>query len=292
MLSLYSEIIVSIISASFLGLFAGWMIQKSLSKRKLLGTIATWEDRLKESEDNARRDSEHLEDQLQSLGDEVKSLNETNRVLKSNIQDNENEVHQTRSDAIELNRQQSEAQERLQRIIQEKEQKIAELDKQPLDTDSDIAAASTTLAATVAVPSTIDDEFADSMASYRSKLANKKYDDELDNTATADFHNNQTVSVEDQTEVINTGARQGFEPESDHTETTALPNTMTETLDDTARLGTTSSHQIVSTLPEDPFDATLDATAELVDSSLDIEEATVALDEEALRFAKSPRRRD
>jgi len=256
MLSLYSEIIVSIIGASFLGLFAGWMIQKSLSKRKLLGTIATWEDRLKESEDNARRDSEHLEDQLQSLGDEVKSLNETNRALKSNIQDNEKEVHQTRSDAIELNRQQSEAQERLQRVIQEKEQKIAELDRQPLGTSPEIA------------------------------------DDEFDNTAIANFDNSQTISVEDQTEVIGTEARQRFEPEPDHSKTTALPNTMTETLDDTARLGTTSSHEIVSTMPEDPFDATLDATAELVDSSLDIEEATVALDEEALRFAKSPRRRD
>jgi len=67
MLSLYSEIIVSILGASLLGLFAGWMIQKSLNKGKLAGTVALWEDRLKAAEDDARRDSEHLEDHRPKL---------------------------------------------------------------------------------------------------------------------------------------------------------------------------------------------------------------------------------
>lgn len=286
MLSLFSEIIVSILGASLLGLFAGWMIQKSLGKRKLAGTIATWEERLNEAEDNARRDSEHLEDQLQSLGDEVKALTDTNRSLKEALKDNESIVHQARTDAMELNRQQAETQERLQRIIQEKELKISELAQQMRDGNHGGATAVSGAAAATATGSVIDNEFATEFAT----------DDEqtnIDDTAVAEFEDGLTVRIEDQTEAFDNKISQLLESEADQTETVAFPSTITDTLDDTARLGTTSSHPVVGTLPDDPYDATLDATADMADNSLVMEEATVALDDEALRFARTPpRRRD
>ena len=280
MLSLYSEIIVSILGASLLGLFAGWMIQKSLGKRKLAGTIASWEDRLNEAENNASRDSEHLEDQLQSLSDEVKTLTETNRSLKDSLQDNETVVHQARTDAMELNRQQAETQERLQRIIQEKEQEISELGDRIHAEKSGAAAAIGSGVAISAAGSVIDNEF----AAHDERTI-------IDDTAVTAIEDDFTISVEDPTEAFDNKISQQLDAEADETETVAFPSTMTDTLDDTARLGTTSSHPVTDTLPNDPYDATMDATADMADNSLEMEEATIAMDDEALRFARTPQRR-
>ena len=282
MLSLYSEIIVSILGASLLGLFAGWMIHKSLGKRKLAGTIASWEDRLKEAEENASRDSEHLEDQLQSLSEEVKMLTNTNRSLKETLQDNETVVHQARTDAMKLNRQQAETQERLQRIIQEKEQEISELGNQMRADKSGITAAISGIAAISAADSAINNEF-----------VTEEEQTIIDDTAVTEIEDGLTVSIEDSTEAFDNKISQILDSEADQTEAVAFPSTMTDTIDDTARLGTTSSHPVTGTLPDDPYDATLDATADMADNSLAMEEATIAMDDEALRFARTPpRRRD
>jgi len=271
MLSLYSEIIVSILGASLLGLFAGWMIQKSLNKGKLAGTVALWEDRLKAAEDDARRDSEHLEDQLQSMGDEVKKLNDTNRSLKSSLQDNDTGADQERSEALEINRQQTETQERLQRIIQEKDQEISLLRSSVENGQSHNAASG--IAASLAAGSVIDREFAD-------------------DTAVTEFENGATVNLDDQTEVLSSNVQEQLNTETENTQSSTISTTIADTLDDTARLGTTSSHPVVETLPNDPYDATLDATADMADNSMDYEEETVALDEDALNFARAPRHRD
>ena len=191
MLSLFSEIIVSIIGASFLGLFAGLMIQKSLGKRKLAGTVASWEDRLKQAEDDAKRDSEHLEDQLQSLSSEVKTLTERNRSLQDTLQENETVVHQTRTDAMELNRQQAETQERLQRIIQQKELEISELGDSVNDNKSVVTAAIGGATASVTAGSVIN-----------KALAADKEQAIMDDTSVTETEDSLTVNVEDQTEAL------------------------------------------------------------------------------------------
>ena len=282
MLSLFSEIIVSIIGASLLGLFAGLMIQKSLGKRKLAGTVASWEDRLKQAEDDAKRDSEHLEDQLQSLSSEVKTLTERNRSLQDTLQENETVVHQTRTDAMELNRQQAETQERLQRIIQQKELEISELGDSVNDNKSVVTAAIGGATASVTAGSVIN-----------KALAADKEQAIMDDTSVTETEDSLTVNVEDQTEALDNTIPQQVDANSEQNETVAFAPTMVDTLDETARIGTTSSDREENGSLDDPYDVTMDATAEMADNSLNLEEATIVLDDEALRMVRrAPRDND
>ena len=282
MLSLFSEIIVSIIGVSFLGLFAGLMIQKSLGKRKLAGTVASWEDRLKQAEDDAKRDSEHLEDQLQSLSSEVKTLTERNRSLQDTLQENETVVHQTRTDAMELNRQQAETQERLQRIIQQKELEISELGDSVNDNKSVVTAAIGGATASVTAGSVIN-----------KALAADKEQAIMDDTSVTETEDSLTVNVEDQTEALDNTLPQQVDANSEQNETVAFAPTMVDTLDETARIGTTSPSREENSSLDDPYDVTMDATAEMADNSLNLEEATIVLDDEALRMVRrAPRDND
>ena len=281
MLSLFSEIIVSIIGASFLGLFAGLMIQKSLGKRKLAGTIATWEDRLKQAEDSGKRDSEHLEDQLQSLGNEIKTLTERNRSLQDTLRENETVVHQTRTDAMELNLQQTETQEKLQRIIHQKELETSELGDSA-DTNKPVVTAAI-VGATESITSDTDNN---------NELVAKKEQTIMDDTRVTETEDSLTVSIADQTEVFDNTIPQLLGANGDRTETVAFPPTMVDTLDDTARIETTSQSREENTSSDDPYDVTLDATADMADNSLTLEEATIVLDDEALRMARAPRDND
>ena len=221
MLSLFSEIIVSIIGASFLGLFAGLMIQKSLGKRKLAGTIATWEDRLKQTEDNGKRDTEHLEDQLQSLGNEIKTLTERNRSLQDTLRENETVVHQTRADAMELNLQQAETQARLQRVIQQKELEISELGD-PVDSNKPVVAATIVGAAE---SMTLDSDTNNGLAADKEQTI-------MDDTRVTEAEDSLTVSIANQTEALDNTVPQLLEANGDQTETVAFPPTMVDTLDD------------------------------------------------------------
>jgi len=282
MLSLFSEIIVSIIGASFLGLFTGLMIQKSLGKRKLAGTVASWEDRLKQAEDDAKRDSEHLEDQLQSLSSEVKTLTESNRSLKDTLQENESVVHQTRTDAMELNRQQAETQERLQRIIQQKELEISELGDQTPDSKSVVTAVIGGATAALTAGSVINKE-----------SAADKEQTNMNDTSVVETDDSLTVNIEDQTEALDNTIPQQVDANGEQNETVAFAPTMVDTLDETARIGTTSSDREENGSLDDPYDVTMDATAEMADNSLNLEEATIVLDDEALRMVRrAPRDND
>ena len=257
------------------------MIQKSLGKRKLAGTIATWEDRLKQAEDSGKRDSEHLEDQLQSLGNEIKTLTERNRSLQDTLRENETVVHQTRTDAMELNLQQAETQEKLQRIIHQKELEISELGD-PTDSNKPVVTAAIVGATESIIPNT----------DTNNGLVAEKEQTIMDDTRVTETEDSLTVSIADQTEAFDNTIPQLLEGNGDRTETVAFPPTMVDTLDDTARIETTSQGREENTSSDDPYDVTLDATADMADNSLTLEEATIVLDDEALRMARAPRDND
>ena len=124
---LYSEILASLAAAGILGLFVGWMIKRSSAKRQLTSTIATWEKRYETLEETSHADTENLEEQLQTIANEAKTLQSTNRVLTDSLKKNDTSIQKARAEAIELNRQHAETQERLQRIIQQKDREIVEL---------------------------------------------------------------------------------------------------------------------------------------------------------------------
>ncbi|MFK7993144.1 MAG: hypothetical protein AB8B87_03340 [Granulosicoccus sp.] len=125
--TLYAEILICIAAASLLGWIVGLMMRSSRHKKRLHENTEKWEDRYRALEDSARDDAENLEEQLQTLASETKSLQATNRALTDTLKKNDTNIQKARAEAIELNRQHAESHERLQRIIQQKDREIAEL---------------------------------------------------------------------------------------------------------------------------------------------------------------------
>ena len=127
LLSLYSDLIACLAAACVLSLVTGWMLHKSRARKQLNATTRYWEKRHSDLEEMARTDAENLEEQLQSLATDAKAHQIHNRMLSDSIKSNDSSAQRSRAEAIELNRQHAETQERLQRIIQQKEREILEL---------------------------------------------------------------------------------------------------------------------------------------------------------------------
>lgn len=256
MLSLYSEIIAYLFAASLLGLFVGWMMQRSRAKRRLAGTIEAWKEKHSKLEASTKEDTEHLELQLQSLASDMKALQASNRTLTDNIRKNDSSLQKARADSIELNRQHAETQERLQRIIQQKDRALAELGNR---THEQLFLANPTaptqplsLASRSIGPHQTDTEY-------------------VQNNATkTDFDQEDTVAI-------------------DHT------TLATDSFDATVRLdpdqiydrSSTDRIQQSNEPEESSLDSTLESTADLNDATIDdLEESTVALDEETIRYVQ------
>ena len=127
MLTLRAEIAACLIAVALLGLLAGWMMQRSRAARRLRESAAAWEARYAELEDRTQRDAGHLEERLQGLAGELRGLTAENRQLRESSRGEGDTLDEARAEALERNRRQAEAQERLQRIISEREVEIATL---------------------------------------------------------------------------------------------------------------------------------------------------------------------
>ena len=79
MLSLRVEIVLCLFAVASLGLLTGWMMQRASGARRLRAADAVWSERHAELERSASRDEERLEEQLQSLGEELRTLATENR---------------------------------------------------------------------------------------------------------------------------------------------------------------------------------------------------------------------
>ncbi|MGQ7845514.1 hypothetical protein ACUNV4_13610 [Granulosicoccus sp. 3-233] len=127
LLNLYSEFIACLVAAGVLSLFSGWMMHRSRASKKLASTNDSWEKRYRALEEVSRVDSENLEEQLQSLAGETRTLQADKKLLAESLKKNESSIQKFRAETIELNRQHAETQERLQRIIQQKDRELLEL---------------------------------------------------------------------------------------------------------------------------------------------------------------------
>lgn len=127
MFTLRAEIAACLIAVAVLGLVSGWMIQRARASRQLNHAIRSWKARYAELEASARQDEQNLEERLQSLVDELKTLKGENRELRDAARGREESSGIVRAEAIEQNRRQAETQERLQRIIRDREREIATL---------------------------------------------------------------------------------------------------------------------------------------------------------------------
>jgi hypothetical protein len=72
-LTLYSEILFSMVAASVLGWLIGMMMQRARHKKLIKKTVDEWENRYYALEDNASNESKQSEQQLSSLNEELES---------------------------------------------------------------------------------------------------------------------------------------------------------------------------------------------------------------------------
>ncbi|MFK7854165.1 MAG: hypothetical protein AB8B79_08640 [Granulosicoccus sp.] len=246
LLSLYSEIMAALAAAGLLGLFVGWMIKRSSSKRQLATTIDSWEKRYAALEESNHADTENLEEQLQTIASEAKTLQSTNRALSDSLKKNDTSIQRSRAEAIELNRQHAETQERLQRIIQQKDREIVE-------------------------------------------LGNRMHDASKRRKATGSTHIAPLIAS-----VTNDQSQRFTDSELNHADTVAISNSemSADSFDATIQMSATELSEKTGKKAAlersddlDEFEDTADLSGIIED---EYEESTVALDEEALAFAKRP----
>lgn len=243
LLSLYSDIIAGLAAACALSLITGWMLHKSKAKNQLAAANRHWEKRYRELEEMARTDAENLEEQLQSMATDSKALQIHNRMLSDSIKSNDSNVQKSRAEAIELNRQHAESQERLQRIIQQKEREILQLGNRVNQYGSGAGAAGGAPGVRRSFSTSAD-------------VTDIMCDDELT-----------------------------------HADTVAISST--DMFDATIQL---SAKELLGHREENRSDDELESTIVINSTeSIDMEEATVALDEDVLAFARrstKPNRKD
>lgn len=247
LLALYSEILAALAAAGLLGLFVGWMIKRSSAKRQLATTVSSWEKRYAALEESNHADTENLEEQLQTIASEAKTLQATNRALSDSLKKNDTSIQRSRAEAIELNRQHAETQERLQRIIQQKDREIVELGNRMHDASKTRKSKGST-------------HIAPLIASVTNDHSQKFTDSELNHADTVAISNSE-MSADSFDATIQMSATELSEKTGKQAKQ-ELSEDLDESLEDTADL---------SGIIED-----------------DYEESTVALDEEALAFAKRP----
>lgn len=272
LLSLYSEFIACLVAASVLSLFAGWMLSRSSAKKRMSAATRSWERQFQKLEEAGTADTDNLEEKLQDLAGETRTLKATNRVLTDSLKKNDVTIQKARAEAIELNRQNAETQERLQRVIQQKEREIVN----SASGLSPEAHESQGLHGSTYSPT--------KSASIASTALGMAFDDDLDEEFAA------TLS-----ESIDTGLND-VTPDSDET---AMNNADTIAINPADLFDATlqmSADDFVQqnrqlSLPADSeFDDLIDDTADVTGIFMDDteEESTVALDDDSLAFAKRP----
>ena len=138
--TLLIEILACLFAAAFLSLFIGWAIRSVLATREVNAANASWGAKHSELELRYKQDTEHLEDRVEQLDNEATQLAKRNESLSESLRENELSVHKARTDSIELNRQQADTQERLQRIIAQKDEELKRLRESAASVDSSNAA--------------------------------------------------------------------------------------------------------------------------------------------------------
>jgi len=121
------EITACLAAAALLGVFIGWMMRRSIAKRASRRAAVEAETRYKNLEKTNRQDTINLEEQMQSMGIELKALKTNNQNLNESLRTTEMSIHKARTESIELNQAQLDTNERLQSIIRHKDMEIAQL---------------------------------------------------------------------------------------------------------------------------------------------------------------------
>ncbi len=272
LLSLYFELIACIVAASVLGLVVGWMMSRSSVKKRVSNAVKTWEERYKSLEESSAADTENLEEQLQEIAGELRTLKATNRVLTDSIKKHDATIQTARAEAIELNRQHAEMQERLQRVIQQKEKEMASL-KGLTSTPADSSPISGSTYTALAGATVASDSLAGVFNDDSDEALEATLPDNMDSAFSSDALTTALADAD-----LNTADTIAIAP--------------VDVLDATVQMSAEEFlHQSKKNANTDDsdFDDFIEETADISGMFMDeMEESTVALDEESLDFAKRP----
>lgn len=270
LLNLYSEFIILLVAASVLSLFVGWMMSRSSSKKRMNAVISSWEKRYKALEETGSADTENLEEQLQEIAGETRALKANNKVLTESLKKNDLTIQKARAEAIELNRQHAETQERLQRIIQQKEKDISDRSVSAAPTSELNKRSGSTYTAPIE-PTTVG---------AVGSVFLEDIDDDLEDTLRESTHafGDSTLSLKEETDDTSliSAATVAINPAD------AFDATVQMSADDYI-------HQQKQKEQEDSYDEFIEDTADVSGAFMEeIEESTVVLDEDSIEFAKRP----
>jgi len=241
LLNLYSEFIILLVAASVLSLFVGWMMSRSSSKKR-----------------------------MNEIAGETRALKANNKVLTESLKKNDLTIQKARAEAIELNRQHAETQERLQRIIQQKEKDISDRSVSAAPTSELNKRSGSTYTAPIE-PTTVG---------AVGSVFLEDIDDDLEDTLRESTHafGDSTLSLKEETDDTSliSAATVAINPAD------AFDATVQMSADDYI-------HQQKQKEQEDSYDEFIEDTADVSGAFMEeIEESTVVLDEDSIEFAKRP----
>jgi len=274
LLNLYSEFIALFAVASLLSLFVGWMIGRSSARKRMNAASASWEERYKTLEETSAADAENLEEQLQEIAAEARTLKASNRVLSESLKKNDSTIQKVRAESIELNRQHAETQERLQRIIQQKERVNTEL---PVGKAG--ASTSARSGSTYTAPIDTNQSVGSLGSVFLEDIDDELEDTLLDHPAPADIHRQPVAHVAQE-------ASRDPAPLSSNTIATHPADAMDATVQMSAD---DYIHQKKQQERAESSNELIEDTADVTTSMMEeLEESTVVLDEDSIEFAKRP----
>lgn len=176
------EIVICLALAALLGLLVGWFIQRTIAKRRAEKVSAEAKARYQALEESNRQEVGNLEDQIQDLGTELRSLKSNNQNLNHSLQDSQSSIDKAHSESVEITQAQLQTNERLQSIIREKDLEISRLMNAKPSGNTNLAAAAASMGASaglvkqISKPSTdetddLSDETLDATTVIQSSIA-------------------------------------------------------------------------------------------------------------------------
>ena len=127
---LISEILLCLLAASILGLIIGWLCKAAFARDKLKHRDEAWRRKLAEREESLQNELKSTQQDAGILKSRVQSIEGENQSLNSSLEANKSAVHKAHIEVQQLSKRQRDTQERLQKIITEKDREISRLQQE------------------------------------------------------------------------------------------------------------------------------------------------------------------
>ncbi len=127
---LISEILLCLLAASILGLIIGWLCKAAFARDKLKHRDEAWRRKLAEREDILQSELKATQQDTGVLKNRIQTIEGENHTLNSSLEANKSAVHKAHIEVQQLSKRQRDTQERLQKIITEKDREISRLQQE------------------------------------------------------------------------------------------------------------------------------------------------------------------